>query len=238
MSEVTFGQRNIIRGEFEEVEGESSKGKYFGVVRKNTFNPEEVAHLLDSYEIQPPFYVGCQIGNCFVREIKTAEKANIPPKRFVNALSLHDFARNTSFLTVPVPLGLLYRGSMTDLITGEFKGYYVSKFVEGETFMHAIPKMTKQRRDGVFLALGHILGDLGSNGIYPFDFAPRDIILFRERWPVIVDTEHVSYLSCCTKEDMMAHRAEQITEFRKEYAPFLGKNGLEEAMQLVFRSKE
>ena len=104
-----------------------------------------------------------------------------------------------------------------------------------------------ERKNDFFNRLGLSLSQFRQRGIFPLDFAPRDIVYEKREEPEIgvvhlytlVDTEHVAVTPDLTNSKIgQKLKAEQREEFRKEYKGFLSQVEIEEAIRTVFDDRD
>jgi len=160
---------------------------------------------------------GIRQGDYHVRVLKPGELKNFPAKRFLNNVYLASLVgKQISNVINPAPVGLFYSGSPLDMIDNlAFKsGIYVSQFVEGERLIGLVnnDRISKEELEVTVNYMGLCLRQLGDIGVFPKDFAPRDLVAHRKRNGIVylVDNRNVDYIDL--NNDFEDNRREQIVE--------------------------
>lgn len=204
---------------------------HIGVLR-NGYGFEEILDRLK--ENSPISHVaGCRISSqVHAKPLGDDELRVVPVIRFSNALRMWK-----GYMEVPKPIGLIYEGHGVDFITGDIrKGYYLSHYIEGDQLMSRMP-LNSSQLESFFDSLNKNLRKFSEEGIYPLDFAPRDIVLREGNLglPVIVDTEHVAYaypiIVGQRDKDLLKQQRQQFLE---DYGIFLNRNTLRKYADHLF----
>lgn len=172
--------------------------------------------------------------DCYVKRLKSYELYRTPPERFENALILNHKAP----ANIPLPIGLLYQGTSTDILSGKLsEAYYISQFIEGKTLLESIGDMEEKELLFIFTQLQDTLREIRGNKqkrFYLMDFAPRDIVVTENLRPYLVDTENLETNEKASHEKMMQ---KQVRMFQKEYTYFLD-DMLQHYQDIVFRQQD
>lgn len=184
-------------------------------------------------------------------ELGTDELKTLPPHRFINSVTMYDRQLKNSGISsiLAEPIGLIYSGSGIDLLTGQSKAYYISKYVCGERLIDIIKKLTSSQKKNIFSKMHWALLGLLNVDIGLLDFAPRDIIIRDAEYPagtvneiqqqsfqppVFADTEHVEYVIDKRASAIQSYRLKQLEQFSEDYAHFLKPEELKEAENIIF----
>ena len=167
---------------------------------------------------------GWRGGTCWIKKLDKIELQNIPARRFANSVSAYFRVTGLGSLdSFSRPLALIYRGSPLNTLTHVEEGYFVSKFINGPRLYNIFSKLTYPKKETILRSMGVLLKACSEKGVYPLDFAPRDIVLRDynpERKlgvPVIVDTEHIEFGEGHSKELIEKQRE----QFRFDYKHFV-----------------
>ena len=206
----------------------------FGLVSKDLNFSEDIC----AYILQKGFSVsqrmGWQQGTCWVKKLDKKELRNFPARRFTNSVSI--YLRNSPSGFFPKPLALVYRGNPLDALTQTKEGYFLSHFVGNKRLYDLFENLSYTKRQAIMQRLGESLRRCAEIGVYPLDFAPRDIVLepynSKSKFgiPVIVDTEHVEF----GEPNDAKLIKKQRQQFRADYEPFFSERKLDKLESLVF----
>lgn len=244
---VEEGYKRVLEKEFEKV----VTPNFFGFIRKEHkhYSPFDLEELVKQgrdrtprngwviYDLHDtPFYV---------KKLGNSELAFNPPKRFVNSILLYNHNYNNVLSSFPRPIGIIYSGDGTNILTRDSKAYFIADYIKGNTLLPIIKDKNKLKSLGMpfdtlleLLTIG--LKNLREKGIFLLDFAPRDIVIEDKELGVkhgnfwLVDTEHVKYETNYNYENL---KKEQIAQFRKDYSGLITQEEIKKAVEIL-REKE
>lgn len=208
--------------------------KSFGLVNNGfKFSEEDCLSIL-YHGLNAGARHGWQTGTCWAKKLGGGELKNFPAEKFTNSVSA--YLIDKSLGVFPAPLALVYKGSPFDALTEVKEGYFISKFVEGRRLYDLFEGLSFPKKEAILRGLGTALRHCAESGIYPLDFAPRDIVLthFDNKTkfglPIIVDTEHIEFGDPYNQKLI----EKQKQQFREDYGLFVPHKKLERLESLVF----
>lgn len=215
----------------------------FGFVRTDKLNSlDELCAKLSEDSHAPMPRAGWRQGETYVKTLGDDEMLQVPSERFQNALIMWLLRNRCCYSEstgIVIPQGILYFGKPADFLVQRTPGYFLSDFVEGETMMHVMDELSAIQKKKIVSGINSTLRNMAEKGAYPMDFAPRDIILSRNKkrlTPVIVDTEHVLYGTPDSKDFLEKQKKQFIDDYGNNGIG-LTNNELEEFERLMFSGR-
>ncbi|MDO8564131.1 MAG: hypothetical protein Q7R87_03930 [Nanoarchaeota archaeon] len=214
--------------DFVEIKGQSCDLEYSGLVKEIKGLDCPFIDTIIRTGKDLPKRADFNIGNLHVKKLSLEERAIMPPKRFTNSILMTSYPH---IHPSPSPWGLIYAGSIGEIIKGQGEAYFLTNHLNGSNLLSQIEKMSSDDRRRVIASLGMTLKSFAQQGIYPLDFAPRDIMIGEPYWISLVDTEHLIVAS----DDRSAEvaRKKQKKEFKLEYSHLLTPKQLELGLKLI-----
>ena len=217
-------------------------GRFFGLLKKGRGLESHLKDVINSKEYhwhpQSKIYQG-DSDKYFVKRLRRDELTEMPPKRFVNSVILSLLRQRSFNIDTINPIGLIFEGRPLDLLVDSSSNqcYFISNYIEGREFLKIIDKqeLTEEETNFIFRRIRLNLGNLRENNLYLLDFAPRDIIITENNYPILLDTEHLEFVNEFDKnksEEILLSK--QRKQFREDYSLFLDEEQLKKAEEMVF----
>lgn len=237
---MTFGVEHALQHDFHKVQSPH----YFALISRRVSHADDYLERIIEEGNERSGRDGWQVDSFWVKKMDEGERMQFPPVRLRNAIIV---AKKSSVIPFPKPVGILYTGTGADAITGESEAYFIAPYISGKPLIMCFNKLVDEIKDNFFHRLGISLSQHRQRGIYPLDFAPRDIVYEKREEPetgvvdsyTLVDTEHVAVTSDVANSRIRQKlKAEQRKEFRKEYKHFLSQAEMTEALKTVFDNRD
>lgn len=163
---------------------------------------------------------GNRVGDFHLKFLKDGELESVPCQRLVNNIILNHYGgRITAKISDPV--GVFYKGRVYSVLSGvhQQRGVYVSKFMEGKRLFDLTQENQISRGDlsRIVREIARQCSGFAEFGVYPLDFAPRDIIVNPSGRPILVDNEHVLYINPLTMQNERRARKAQVVQFEEDW---------------------
>jgi len=164
--------------------------KFFGFIKEDK-EPKDISRIMERRRYQGGKVGSWVYGRFHCKELKQKEMKEVKCTRFLNNLLLDRFGNQGYRTIVPKPFALVYTGKGSDFIGENSNGYILNERIFGENF--DLEETNFNELERILMRINLNLSFLRERGIYLMDFAPRDIIIRSDNYPVFVDMEHVEY---------------------------------------------
>lgn len=237
---MTFGVEHAFQNDFYKVH----YPHYFALISRSVSHADDYLERIIEEGNERSGRDGWQVDSFWVKKMDEGERRQFPPVRLRNALIV---TNKPSIIPFPRPVGIVYTGTGADALAGESQAYFIAPYISGKPLNRCFGELVDEIKDNFFHRLGISLSRHRERGIFPLDFAPRDIVYEKREDSEIgvvhlytlVDTEHVAVTSEGANSKIRQKlKAEQRGEFRREYKGFLSKTEMAEAVRIVFDDRD